>query len=480
MADTSAITAIGQGVQQQNPLGIVQGYQNLANSVLQNKIGQQSLETQKQALATTRSNQMAQRLYAVNALPDDQVAGQAQRILDDALQGGTIDQNHYAIGQKIIQSGNVGNIRQYATLGLIGTLSGPEAVNRIVGQPYIMNNGQSLQPGMIGGQLSQNPGAFTPAGGKTDVYPSRSELLTQQPGVDSETGAPTTTPLVVRAGEQGQGGLTGPAGVNTGNASPTNQPRLPGAVPPASGGNGATGAPASGGTAPPAPEGAPAPTGKPGAVVTGLPPGSEIPMRQSAQQYADDRTNAASFATRTYPLQAAISLYNQGTSTGPGADWINNVKSFLLSRASNFGWEPNKIATANFDELQKYLTQNATANPMAAGSDARLATALTGNPSTHISTLAGKNVSIAAMALERMRLAATQSYNGTPQGYSAYMSNYATHSDPRAFAVDYMTPEQQQAMLKGMKPAELTQFKKSYELAKSLNLLTSTAMPANQ
>jgi hypothetical protein len=478
MADVSGILAAGQNLQnQQNPLGIVQGYQNLANSVLQNKIGQQQLQTQQQQLATTRANQMAQKLYAVNALPDSEVAPQAQRILDDALQGGTIDQNHYAIGQKIISSGNVGQIRQYATLGLIGTLAGPDAINRVVGQPYIMNNGQSLQPGMIAGQLSPNAGAFTPSGQATQVYPSRSELLTQQPGVDSE-GAQTNTPLVVRAGEQGQGGLTGPAGVTTQTASPTNQPRLPGAVPPAQPAGGATGAPAPGGTAPPAPQGAPAPSG---AVRTSLPPGSDIPLKQSAQQYADDRQNAATYASRTFPLQAAISLYKEGTSTGPGSDWINNVRSFISSRASNLGLDIGKVQTANFDELNKYLTQYVTQNPMAAGSDARLASALTGNPSTHISTLAGQNVARAALALERMKQAAIVGYNGTPQGYANYMQNYATHVDPRAFAVDLMSPAEQQKMVASMKsPQERLQFQQSYETAKRLGLLQTTAMPPNQ
>lgn len=498
MADVSGILAAGQNLNQTNPLGIVQGYQNLANSITQNKVQQQQLATQQQQLATNRSNVMAQKLYAVNALPDTQVGPQAQRILDEALHTGMIDQAHYDDGQKIIATGNPGAIRQYATLGLIGTLSGPEAVNRVTGTPYVMNNGQSLQPGIIGGQLSMNPnapaGGFRPAGGATQVYPSRTELLQQQSGVDPNQyltdangqpqmdangqpvpnpnyGAQTNTPLSVRAGQQGVGNLTGPAGgVTTRNASPTNAPRLPGAVP----------APASGSPAPSAtPQAAPAPQAN-GAVPTSLPPGSDVPLKQSAQQLADDRSNAANFASRTFPLQSAISLYGQGTTTGPGSDLINNIKSFVLARAANLGLDPNKVSVANFDELQKYLVQNATSNPMAAGSDARLATALTGNPSTHISTLAGANVARAALALERMRQAAVMSYNGTPQGYSNYVANYATHVDPRAFAVDLMTPEEQSRMVAAMKPADRAQFVKSYQMAKGLGLLQSTAMPANQ
>lgn len=464
MADTSAISALGQAQPQQNPLGLVQGYAALQNTLTANKLQQQDLQIKQQGLSQTRSNRMAQQLYAINTLPDDQVSGQAQSIIDNALTTGDIDQTHHDIASKIIASGNPSAIRQFATLGLVGTLAGPEAVHMVAGVPYVMANGQQNQPGMIAGPLAQNHGQFTPSGPATQVYPSRETLLTQQPGVDEDNN-PTNETLAGRANSQGAGGLTGPAG---------QPPRLPGAVQAPPGGNAApSGQPSS----------APAPQPSVGGFTptrTGLAPGADIPLKASNEQFANDRAAAGTFASRTFPLQAAISLYKNGTTTGPGSDFVNNLKSFVLSRAENLGLDPNKVSVANFDELNKYLTQIATSNPMAGGSDARLAAALTGNPSTHISTLAGQNVARAALALERMKQSAIVGYNGNPAGYANYLQNYATHVDPRAFAVDMMSPDEQQKMFASMKPTERAQFKQSYEHARDQGLLQTTAMPANQ
>lgn len=412
MADVSGILAAGNNLQQQNPLGIVQGYQNLANSVLQNKIQQQQLQTGQQALATTRSNQMAQRLYAVNALPDDQVASQAQRILDDALQGGTIDQNHYAIGQKIIQSGNVGNIRQYATLGLIGTLAGPDAINRVVGMPGTISNGQQIQPGMIGGQLSMNPaspaGGFTPVGSAIRQYPAPEWQPNYNPDTRTTTQQPSP-PLVGGAGA----------------------PSIPG------NGSYPKAAPATGGT--PAPTGAPATPAKTG-YNQSAPMGTPETVQANIQAYNTDAGKVPNLMDGVRNNSIALQAL-QMAHTGKGtADWFK-----LGQVLQSYGVIPDGSSWAksiNSQALAEKMTSDAILNNPAVRSDASLEMAAKANPTTGIPNMVAQDIIRKNIATSRMMIAQVRE-SPDQTSYLTHVGKFPLDNDRRAFAWDTYTPAEQ-------------------------------------
>jgi hypothetical protein len=312
---------------------------------------------------------------------------------------------------------------------------------------------------MVAGVGTANPGAFTPAGAPVQVYPSRSELAGQTTQIDNDPSSPTygqqiAVPLANRLNAQGAGALAGPAGVVGigGPASPSSPPRL--LVAP--------GSAASGG----------------GSVAVGLPPGAQTELDASAQHYAADNVAANTFQSRIFPLtQAATALAN--TATGPGTQPINQIKSFLLAQSPDAlkqylpGVDPNSIA--NYDEAVKYLAQYAMNQPGAANSDMHLGLAQVANASTHISNQAAQQVVQNALGLERMRQAATLTFNAThPPGsgaqYDRFMSNFATTYDPRGFSWDTQTPAQRQTALAGMGRAAKEKLLQSVTLARQLNL----------
>lgn len=475
MADVSGIEQAGN-IQQPNPLGIMKGWQDYANSLVQNRLMSQqtqnaalSNKVQTQQYNNTQTNDAAQKMYGVMSLPDNQVQSGAQTLLANLKSTGLIDPQHYQTYESVVQSGNVPAIRKTLTMGLIGTLSGPEAVHAVIGTPSGVNQGSQYQPGMVAGPLSPQSGSFAPKGPPVPLYLSPAERSQQVPAIDNNPNSRTygqqgTVPLEQKLREQGDTSALGP------NAGP---PRLP---------------PVSQNGAPATPH---------GFVPTGLPPGEGDVIHASVVQYSNDRARAGTFAQRIYPLEQAATLLPL-TNTGPGTEWVHDIKQFLETQASALGGDAYKIQNANYAELQKYLTQVVNSNPMAAGSDARLASALTGNPSVHISNLAAQNVVKAAIGLERMQQAAVLSFqnpsdmfpkqaakygNGAPGRYGDYSRDFSSAVDPRAFIMDLLPQKQRDAVMdsiKGdspMKKEQQAEFWRSYALAKKYGLLKNSAMP---
>jgi hypothetical protein len=192
---------------------------------------------------------------------------------------------------------------------------------------------------------------------------------------------------------------------------------------------------------------------------TGPAPGTVQTAEASAKAYAEDNAAAGSYNDRVFPLAQAYNLLKDST-TGPGTEAINQMKSFLQARAATFGWQPSEIGgVGKFEELNKYMTQYV--NKMGSGSDARLASALSGNPSAHISTLANRDVISAMIGMERMRQAAITDFNNQnlpPSQWSSFLRSWQTSHDPRAFVVDMLPADKQQKMLTSMTPTERAAF----------------------
>lgn len=215
--------------------------------------------------------------------------------------------------------------------------------------------------------------------------------------------------------------------------------------------------------------------GGPKGIQTGLAPGSE----ESARVMQGDLSRAGNFGQEIFPWQQAlqkIQALGPG-GTGPGTKGRQDFESFLYAASPQIstmlGVDPKKIE--NYAEAEKYLT-NAT-QQRAAGfgshTDMQLATALSGSPNVHINDLAAENVTKAAIALRRMEHAQTlQNATGGPVSYTSNKAKWAASQDPRAYALDMMTPAQIQALDKSLKGSERAKFNASLKAAQDSGVLT--------
>lgn len=226
----------------------------------------------------------------------------------------------------------------------------------------------------------------------------------------------------------------------------------------------------------------------PGQVVTGNPPGTP----ESTALMQGDAARAGNFGQEIYPWQQAlqkIQALGPG-GLGPGSKGRQDFESFLYAAAPGLstmlGVNPQKIE--NYAEAEKYLT-NAT-QQRAAGfgshTDMQLATALSGSPNVHINDLAAENVTKAAIALRRMEHAQYTMNSGAtvndplsgaqkPGGavnYAANKAAWAASQDPRAYAIDMMTPAQVTGLQKTLKGAERAKFNASLDAAIKSGVIT--------
>lgn len=181
--------------------------------------------------------------------------------------------------------------------------------------------------------------------------------------------------------------------------------------------------------------------------------------------------NAASSPTRLFNLREAYDAID-ATQTGPGTQFTNAVKSYFNSLSPDWlesigikpEWDADDVK--NYDKAVKYTSQIAAAT--GSRSDAALASAITGNPSTRINQLAAKDVLKAMMALERMGQAELEAFQQSGKSEAEYnkwkTSEWNKNLDPRVFIVEYLS-EPEKAKLKQSlldKPAERKRFEDSW------------------
>jgi len=191
------------------------------------------------------------------------------------------------------------------------------------------------------------------------------------------------------------------------------------------------------------------------------------PMKAAAQ----DR--ASTYGADIYPMQELRrTLHELGpTGVGPGTHELNTVKSFLQS---NLGWmpgsekligDPEKIAS--YEEATKYATQLAgsRAGMFGHGTDQAMATSLVGSPNTHISQLAGENLTTAIIGLKKMeRLQYLEGSNVPVRGYGDWAGKWGSSVDPRAFMLADMNKKQRDTLQKSLDtPQKLQRFNDSME-----------------
>ena len=293
----------------------------------------------------------------------------------------------------------------------------------------------------------------------------------------------------------GPGGMPGAGDSGTSGGSSTGAPGASAAVPPAVPAPSGSAAPAAApgaaagvagaGAVAAASSGGASPYGTP--TVTSLGPaetaGLTVGGTASATQWGQTQQAVSGSASRILTLQKAMDALQQlgTTGTGPGAAARNNFTSYVQSlpvvgpTAAGMIESPKNIA--NFDEANKYMTSYAAAMAGAHGAttDSQLATALSANASTHISSLAAQDVIRANIALERMAQSQVAAFQATtdpqtgrpltPDRWSDFSATWNRSTDPRAFAVDMMNPQQVSTMLAGMSPADRSKFQSTYTAA---------------
>ncbi|QQX91339.1 hypothetical protein IGS75_01465 [Gluconobacter sphaericus] len=183
---------------------------------------------------------------------------------------------------------------------------------------------------------------------------------------------------------------------------------------------------------------------------------AEVAGHAAGEQFGQAGQLSAGFGDRMYRSQKALQLLQEiSPSSGKPAELHNRIVNVALSLGMT---NPSDKAAA-YDEANKYLTQLAASQPGAAHSDAQLATALAGNPSTHINNLAAQDALRANIALDRRAnaayLAFHQKYPGTEAQVHAnewptFQNDYTTKKDARAFMFDIMSPEQRARLWSGM------------------------------
>jgi hypothetical protein len=173
--------------------------------------------------------------------------------------------------------------------------------------------------------------------------------------------------------------------------------------------------------------------------------------KQSAELLTTHDTAAASYPQTIFPYVQALTQYGRGITTAPGADLLNTAKGWINGVARSFGWPEPTSSTQSMDTLHKWLQQIITTNPVAAGSDARLAAVLAGNANTGIHELAGEDMIKAGVALQRMTAVLnSQWHDMAPQqqaqqyggSYLNFLRAQAPTIDVRALARDLYNPQQ--------------------------------------
>lgn len=261
-----------------------------------------------------------------------------------------------------------------------------------------------------------------------------------QAGVDAQ-GRPMQMPISVSP-------ITGvnQLPVNAGNAQMPGAPGMPqgGGVPVAQNAQGAQG------------------------IITGLAPGEQAAMDKSAAAFSALQDRVGGSAQRVFQLNQALTGL-QGANTGPGTEFRNTLQSYILALPGGVGQSMvDEKGVVNYDKAMKYLMQNATAAAGAMGSDAKLASALSGNASTKISNLAAQDVVKASMALERVEQAQADVFarsGALPGEFSKWAVQWNKNVDPRAFALDMMDVKDRAKLIGELKGAERQKFIDSVKLA---------------
>jgi hypothetical protein len=177
-------------------------------------------------------------------------------------------------------------------------------------------------------------------------------------------------------------------------------------------------------------------------MVTGPGYDEKVLAQTSQERLAADTKLASNYAANIFPYTQALASLGRGVTTAPTTDEVNRMKGWAGGVARSLGFNGVFDSTKNYDELHKWLSQITTNNPVAQGSDARLAATMSGNANTGIHELASADMMKVGVALMRMNAAASSEWLNNPDirskygYYNNFLNNFNKTVDPRAFAWD--------------------------------------------
>lgn len=469
-----------------NPLQILSGWQDLANKQAQNAQikastanTEQSTATSQQALGEAKQKRAAQVLYGLSNLPDSELGSAAQQSLQDELKSGTIGQDEYNAHmnqvQQVLQksNGNGASLRPYINGMLATTMAGPQAAQFLTGTPVDVDNGSQFSGGIRGGIGSSAPGAVMSTGPSYTKLPGPANIDVGNEILPTSGGRPVAPGLDKGFGPSFQnleGGLgTFKNGQQVGNTVPYSlspgqatqlQPRTvqnpdgsytvvekqlqqwnPALAP--AGSKSGPGGPLGTGSYPQPP-------------TTSMPLGTTGQLDKDQALFQKDKEALPTLVTGTQSLNKALGALN-AVATGSGTEGLAKMRSYATSLGNVVGIDTKGVNTQDMNraELEKYLTDYARQSGTAGRSDAGLEAAFKSNASGSINNAAAQDVVRTNIGRDRQRIAATMSSpNPQGSGHSSYVNDYMTKTDPRGFAWDTYTPQQQQSMLDQAKGTE--------------------------
>ena len=182
--------------------------------------------------------------------------------------------------------------------------------------------------------------------------------------------------------------------------------------------------------------------------------------------------------------QAVYQLQNMRTALkdftpGPTADWASQAKALALQVSPDIakkfgGIDPQNVASQ--EEFHKYATNLAQgmSQTLGAGSDAKLASAVAGNPNTSLTKLGNEQIIQVLIANQRALQAKNLAFQNSglpPEKFNQFSSDFNKQIDPRVFAAQDMDRDHMTKMMDGLSPREQEAFKKSYNLARYNGLI---------
>ena len=200
--------------------------------------------------------------------------------------------------------------------------------------------------------------------------------------------------------------------------------------------------------------------------VTSLPQGSD----QSSAVMQADLAREGSYQSDINPLRKALDLAVKLGPGGmaPGSKGRQEFESFVYGLTPQLVPKEMQDKIKNYAELEKYLVNNASQRAQNLGphTNEGLATATTGSPNVHINDLAGVDLIKAQLAIRNMEHAQVlQAAKVGGPNYTTAKAAFSAQHDPRAYAINTMSPEEIQNLQKTLKGPERARFNQSLRAA---------------
>lgn len=193
-------------------------------------------------------------------------------------------------------------------------------------------------------------------------------------------------------------------------------------------------------------------------------------------EYLGDQTKAATTLANVRPLEQALPLIQQlsNSNFGPGSPELAKIKAGLATAGLI---DPNTSDVTIRQEVNKKLLGYASGARDAGRSDNALSAALGSNPNLDLTQPANLSLVKNQIGMDKMDAALPLAAGG-PNGYKDFKSKYYQGNDPRAFAINTMTPTEIGNLQKNLKGSDRDKFNRSLQIAIKSGIVTPPSAAA--